>query len=93
MYAGRIVESGGVREIFTEPAHPYTRALLKSIPDVDSKVDRLASIKGEPPSLYNLPEGCYFSPRCTEPKDICFREYPRTMQVGPGHFVNCWQVR
>ncbi|MCI0371632.1 MAG: ABC transporter ATP-binding protein, partial [candidate division NC10 bacterium] len=64
MYAGRIVEHAGVRELFNHPRHPYTVALLNSVPRLERRVERLASIEGQPPPLYDLPEGCPFAPRC-----------------------------
>ncbi|HXV09900.1 MAG TPA: ABC transporter ATP-binding protein, partial [Burkholderiales bacterium] len=64
MYAGRIVESGSVRDIFNHPSHPYTQALLRSVPSMDEDVERLYSIDGQPPALWDLPEGCRFAPRC-----------------------------
>ena len=64
MYAGRHVESGPVREIFNHPSHPYTQALLRSVPRMEEDVERLYSIEGQPPALWDLPEGCRFAPRC-----------------------------
>jgi oligopeptide/dipeptide ABC transporter ATP-binding protein len=64
MYAGRIVEMGPVRRIFRSPAHPYTRALLDSIPRLGARLERLTVIEGQPPDLARLPAGCAFAPRC-----------------------------
>jgi len=91
MYAGRIVESAGVRDIFNNPRHPYTQALLQSLPKLDSTVDRLYSIEGQPPDLLNPPPGCRFRPRCGKVGDRCDGYYPEQVQVGEGHYVSCWQ--
>lgn len=90
MYAGKIVEAGPVREIFNDPSHPYTQALLSSVPKMEEKVDRLHSIQGQPPSLLDLPEGCTFAPRCPHVMDVCWKEYPTTAAVGREHTANCW---
>ena len=90
MYAGKIVEAGPVREIFNDPSHPYTQALLSSVPKMEEKVDRLHSIQGQPPSLLDLPEGCTFAPRCPHVMDVCWKEYPTTASVGREHTANCW---
>ena len=71
MYAGQIVESGPVRDIFREPRHPYTLALLRSVPDVERVRHDLSSIPGRPPELSALPVGCRFAPRCTLARDDC----------------------
>jgi oligopeptide/dipeptide ABC transporter ATP-binding protein len=93
MYAGRIVEQGTIREIFKSPSHPYTEALLKSVPRVERKVERLSAIEGQPPSLFNLPPGCYFEPRCPYAKDICRESYPPTFDEGEtGHQAACWRL-
>ena len=67
MYAGRVVESGPVRDIFNHPSHPYTQALLNSVPNMDEDVERLYSITGQPPALWDLPTGCRFAARCPMP--------------------------
>jgi peptide/nickel transport system ATP-binding protein len=90
MYAGKIVEAGTVNALFKDPAHPYTKALLKSIPDVEIKVDRLESIEGQPPELFNLPDGCRFAPRCSCAMDICKQEYPPLINIDENHSANCW---
>jgi len=91
MYAGRIVEHGTVRELFNSPTHPYTQALLASVPKIDQKVERLYSIEGQPPALFDLPEGCRFAPRCQYADDRCRVEYPPTYTSPTGHDVNCWR--
>jgi oligopeptide/dipeptide ABC transporter ATP-binding protein len=92
MYAGRIVESGPVRAIFREPRHPYTQALMASVPRLDETVQRLPSIDGQPPALHRLPTGCRFAPRCRYADDRCRHEYPPTFPVGPAHEASCWRV-
>ena len=92
MYAGRIVESGPVRAIFREPRHPYTQALMASVPRMDETVERLPSIDGQPPALHRLPAGCRFAPRCRYADDRCRREYPPSFPVGPAHDASCWRV-
>ncbi len=92
MYAGHVVEKGDVREIFYHSLHPYTRALLNSVPKMEEKVKRLYNIEGQPPSLLNLPPGCNFLPRCTEKTGKCSsEEYPPEVEVSPNHIVRCWQ--
>ncbi|WP_442813015.1 ABC transporter ATP-binding protein [Streptomyces sp. NBC_01343] len=76
MYAGRIVETAPVHEIYKRPAHPYTRGLLDSIPRLDQKGQDLFAIKGLPPNLLRLPTGCSFNPRCTVAQDICRTDVP-----------------
>jgi oligopeptide/dipeptide ABC transporter ATP-binding protein len=90
MYAGRIVEMGPVRQIFTGPAHPYTQALLESIPRLGTRVERLTAIEGQPPDLAHLPGGCAFAPRCPKAMDRCRAEAPPELAVGPGHTTRCW---
>jgi len=90
MYAGRIVEMGPVRQLFTAPAHPYTRALLESIPRLGAKIERLAAIDGQPPDLARLPDGCAFAPRCPQVMDRCRAEAPPEFVVGEGQVSRCW---
>lgn len=92
MYAGKIVETGKVRDLFNHPGHPYTQALMKSVPKVDEKVKILASIEGQPPPLHHLPPGCIFAPRCSSEKNKCHPgEYPPPIEINDGHFVSCWK--
>ncbi|MDD3996176.1 MAG: ABC transporter ATP-binding protein [Sphaerochaetaceae bacterium] len=97
MYAGRIVETGLVKEFFENPAHPYTEALIQSIPCLDRKDERLLAIEGQPPNLWNLPEGCRFAPRCPHVMDICRKEYPPTKTISDQdedeHTYACWLER
>lgn len=91
MYAGKIVETGRVEEIFYRPSHPYTRALLKSLPSSDAnKSDRLVSIPGSPPDLIAPPAGCAFAARCNNCMQLCNDEQPPLFQVGDGHEASCW---
>jgi peptide/nickel transport system ATP-binding protein len=92
MYLGKIVESATVNEIFYNPKHPYTIALLKSIPKIGKKVRaRLESIKGMVPDPYNLPSGCRFHPRCPSYiRGVCEKQEPPEVEVGPDHKASCF---
>lgn len=90
MYAGKIVETGTTMELFDHPTHPYTIALMNSLPKVGAKVKRLYSIEGQPPDLSMLPPGCAFAPRCPEAMDICLKEYPPQSTIRDGHIMRCW---
>lgn len=91
MYAGRIVEAGTTEDIFYRNAHPYTKALLKSLPSPDTTRDeKLTSIPGTPPDLINPPKGCGFAARCKHCMRICQEEYPPEFQLGEGHSASCW---
>jgi len=90
MYAGRIVETGPVRAIFRAPAHPYTRALLESVPRLGAARVRLTAIDGQPPDLATLAGGCAFVPRCPQAFDRCRAEAPPELPVAPGHAARCW---
>jgi len=89
MYAGKIVEQAPVRELFDSPKHPYTRALLGSMPRLGSK-EPLYSIRGQPPNLANLPAGCAFHPRCPDVMPRCMTEEPRDFRPGDGSVARCW---
>jgi oligopeptide/dipeptide ABC transporter ATP-binding protein len=92
MYAGRIVETGTIREVYDHPAHPYTRGLLDSIPSATDVGERLTPIVGSPPNLLALPTGCAFHPRCPFATDVCRTVVPPLRQpVGwlPGHEAAC----
>ncbi len=91
MYAGRIVETAGTREIFDNPRHPYTRALLECLPRIDGPPRPLISIEGQPPDLSALPPGCRFAPRCRLASDAC-REYPHERVITESHRVSCWRA-
>jgi oligopeptide/dipeptide ABC transporter ATP-binding protein len=90
MYAGRVVESGPVSRVFNAPAHPYTEALLKSIPRMGDNRERLTAIEGQPPNLASLPRGCAFAPRCPMAFDRCRVEAPPAVDLGSGQTARCW---
>jgi len=90
MYAGRLVEFGPVRKIFDQPRHPYTRALLQSIPRFADSRNRLTAIGGQPPDLSAPPLGCAFHPRCPDAIDRCRGEAPPETGTTNGHTVRCW---
>jgi len=90
MYTGRIVEESPVRDLFANPAHPYTRGLLKSLPSVTGADARLPTIQGMVPSLTDLPPGCKFNPRCPDVMPICLGDEPARMPVGPNHDARCY---
>jgi oligopeptide/dipeptide ABC transporter ATP-binding protein len=89
MYAGRIVEQAPVHELYANPAHPYTKGLLESIPRLDQKGQELYAIKGLPPNLMRIPSGCAFNPRCPYAQDVCRTETPPLLQVVPGRGSAC----
>jgi oligopeptide transport system ATP-binding protein len=91
MYAGFLVEKAIVDDLYENPKHPYSNALLHSIPSVEGKPgDELASIEGLPPDLLEEPEGCAFAPRCDFVKDYCWNHVPPLLSVEPDHEVACW---
>ena len=91
MYAGRVVEEGPVEQIFSNPQHPYTWSLLRSVPRVDeARKERLVSIRGLPPDLSNSPPGCKFHPRCPFVVDRCKQEEPELSGVGVNQVARCW---
>ncbi len=92
MYAGRIVEQGTVRELFNNPSHPYTQALIASVPKLEERVDRLYSIEGQPPLLSDLPPGCRFEERCPHAAERCLAEYPSSFTVETSHTADCWKL-
>jgi oligopeptide transport system ATP-binding protein len=89
MYAGRIVEEAGVYELYAKPCHPYTLALLNSIPRLDLKGQELNTIKGLPPSLLRIPPGCPFHPRCPMAQEICWQQVPPLLPLGAGRASAC----
>ena len=92
MYAGRIVEQANVRDLFNKPHHPYTQALMDSVPKMD-RTERLRAIDGQPPPLWDLPEGCRFASRCVNVKDMCLTGYPGTTIYENKHSVSCWMTQ
>ena len=91
MYAGRVVEKGTVREIFSNPCHPYTIGLMASKPVVGKQVDRLYSIPGKVPNPVNMPDYCYYKDRCEMCVDRCAGEYPGEISLSPTHKVSCYR--
>jgi oligopeptide/dipeptide ABC transporter ATP-binding protein len=91
MYAGKIVEYRAVRALFSDPGHPYTKALLGSVPKLGSK-EPLDTIPGQPPNLASLPPGCHFHPRCAVARPRCSLEAPRDFRLGDGGMARCWLV-
>ena len=89
MYLGRIVESAWTPELFARPLHPYTRALLESVPRLGEEKKRLKTIRGTVPTLSRIPSGCSFHPRCTLAQEICRRKEPVSREITPGHRVEC----
>ena len=89
MYAGRIVETGAVRDVIAAPAHPYTRGLIDSVPSRNQRGQRLAQIPGMAPSPLNLPQGCAFSPRCAHADAAC-QVVPEETDLGNGRLVRCF---
>jgi len=89
MYAGRIVESCATEELFSDPKHPYTKALLKSMPQGRSEGKKLDTIQGTVPMMTNLPGGCRFSDRCEYANEKCKQSEPALTEISAGHFVAC----
>ena len=89
MYAGRVVESGSVLDIFDRPAHPYTQALLASNPKSSDKGKRMKTIEGAPPQLYAKFTGCPYAPRCSQATDKCFNSLPPVSKLAEGHTAAC----
>jgi oligopeptide/dipeptide ABC transporter ATP-binding protein len=89
MYAGRVVESAGVEELFAEPRHPYTMGLLASLPRMDADADQLTPIPGNPPNMADPPAGCAFHPRCPLARQRCQDERPDLLDIGGGRRSAC----
>ena len=92
IYAGEIVESGTIREVFKDTRHPYTQGLFGSIPDMNTRVRRLSPVEGLMPDPAALPEGCVFHPRCKHAQDICRRQKPGMTAVAGEHTARCFLV-
>ncbi len=98
MYAGRIAEKANVKDLFKNPLHPYTKGLLNSIPSLERKEDsnkktQLSTIKGQVPSLGNMPNGCRFSPRCQKRMEMCENIIPNEEKYASDHLVACHNVK
>ena len=93
MYAGKIVEYGPSEQIYNNPQHPYTRALLRAIPRLHGPKEKLAYIPGQPPDLRRPPPGCRFAPRCPQAMPVCHEHEPPYFEVGDNHYVMCWLHR
>ena len=89
MYGGKVQEIATVEELFKNPLHPYTKALMDSIPKMDQKVERLNALKGMVPSILDMPVGCKFCTRCDFVEDKCMDTEPELIEVKDGHFVRC----
>lgn len=89
MYAGKIVEIDTVDQIFKNPLHPYTKGLLKAVPNPLAKIEKLEAIPGTVPNLITPPGGCRFHPRCPYATEICRKKVPELREVEPGHLVAC----
>jgi oligopeptide transport system ATP-binding protein len=89
MYAGKVFEQASTTELFERPGNPYTRGLLRSVPDPAAEQGSLYQIPGLPPDLAHLPPGCPFAPRCERAEDICRREFPPNVELTPDHHSLC----
>lgn len=89
MYAGRVVEYADKRSLYSNPLHPYTIGLFKSVPDLEEDVEELSVIPGLMPDPMELPSGCAFHPRCSMAEESCSRVRPEAVELEPGHFVAC----
>ncbi|HMA59741.1 MAG TPA: ABC transporter ATP-binding protein [Halanaerobiales bacterium] len=89
-YAGQIVERAQIDDLYENPKHPYTKGLIKSIPKIGKKINRLDTIQGMVPSPFEFPQGCRFNPRCEHAMDICKEKEPPEVDVGDRHTAKCW---
>jgi oligopeptide transport system ATP-binding protein len=89
MYAGKVFEQAPTRELFARPGNPYTKGLLRSVPDPLAEKGMLYQIPGQPPDVAHLPAGCPFAPRCERAEDICRREFPPFVQLNANHYSLC----
>ncbi|HEX9423335.1 MAG TPA: oligopeptide/dipeptide ABC transporter ATP-binding protein, partial [Pyrinomonadaceae bacterium] len=89
MYAGKVFEQAPTAELFASPGNPYTKGLLRSVPDPTAKQGKLYQIPGAPPDVAHLPAGCPFAPRCQRAEDLCSREFPPFVQLTAEHFSLC----
>ena len=88
MYAGHIVETAPTKELIQNPTHPYTEALINSLPNFEKNT--ITAIEGQPPSIYEKFEGCSFNPRCKYATEDCFKEFPQTKEVNSSHYIKCF---
>lgn len=91
IYAGKVVEESDVVSLFRDPLHPYTKGLLKSVPQINEGRKRLYTIEGIVPDPLYMPQGCRFNPRCSEVMDICCQKEPPLTEISSGRLVACWQ--
>jgi oligopeptide transport system ATP-binding protein len=89
MYAGKVFEQAPTKDLFARPGNPYTRGLLRSVPDPTDDAETLYQIPGQPPDLSRLPSGCPFAPRCERAEEICTREFPPFVELTPNHRSLC----
>lgn len=89
VYAGEVVEYGTKEQIFDHPTHPYTVGLFDALPDLTKDTSRLHPVEGLPPDPTDLPEGCYFSPRCTHVCEDCHKQHYELRDIGEGHLCRC----
>ncbi|MCD6436108.1 MAG: ABC transporter ATP-binding protein [Clostridiales bacterium] len=92
MYAGKIMETADVESIFFNPAHPYTKALLNSIPTLDNEKEKLNVIEGSMPNPFSMPVGCRFADRCNYSTEICYNKAPQETLINKNHSVYCWHI-
>ena len=92
MYAGEVVETGSPEDIYYHSRHPYTKALLQSVPKIGNREEKLVSIEGSLPSTLNPPKGCVFADRCAKCMNICQKEHPEIQKIGDGHKAACWLI-
>ncbi|RLG40553.1 MAG: ABC transporter ATP-binding protein [Thermoproteota archaeon] len=92
MYAGRLVEHARAEDLFGEPAHPYTKALINAFPSIVGERKRFEAIRGDPPNLLNPPPGCPFHPRCPYAMDVCREKVPKLVKVGEEHEAACFLI-
>ncbi len=93
MYAGKVVEMGPTEIIFGNPSHPYSKALLDSLVDIEAEHKTTNGIPGRPPNLLNPPPGCRFAPRCKFTEPLCREQEPPLIEIKPNHKVACHLVK
>ena len=89
MYGGQVVELASARDLLRKPMHPYTKALMNSVPKLRGDADRLSAIPGNVPRIGNFPPGCRFAPRCPMARPECSEKIPELLEVEPGRVVRC----